>query len=133
VLSYACLLIASKVEETLFSLRTMTELLRGKTDGAEELAKLVRQKEMDILIGLHFEITVSHPVSQLDRIQSLLGGLSEELLTRSIEILFDTMVTSVALFEQPYLNAVAAGRQYVHRVCRLCMIVSQGFRLPIPP
>jgi cell division cycle 2-like len=127
VLAYGCLLLASKLEETLFSLRNLQELhlsyltIRGK-QGCESwrmkdtdisladpnwLSTTVKEQEVELLVELGFNLTIRHlGYYRLLRLMNTLK-IPSDIQTLAISLANVSLLTPNVLIHRPKLFAVA--------------------------
>lgn len=157
IVSSACVLLASKVEETLFSIRRLLLAIKQSSAGqfnnllldisqpgdpgkvvAERLSTSIKQHEIDMLMRVGFDITVEHPhhfVPLLVRLLRLEEGgakhLSSEGLTITAFMVLDACIpTSVWLFHPAHLMALSS--LFVAWTVSRVHAQSEGAE-PIPP
>eukprot|EP01094_Clydonella_sp_ATCC50884_P029442 TRINITY_DN9220_c0_g1_i4.p1 TRINITY_DN9220_c0_g1~~TRINITY_DN9220_c0_g1_i4.p1 ORF type:complete len:806 (-),score=303.03 TRINITY_DN9220_c0_g1_i4:476-2809(-) len=134
IVSSACVLLASKVEETLFSIRRLLLAIKQSSAGqfnnllldisqpgdpgkvvAERLSTSIKQHEIDMLMRVGFDITVEHPhhfvplLVRLLRLDQSSGELTGEGLTITAFMVLDACIpTSVWLFHPAHLMALSS-------------------------
>jgi len=103
--SYAALLLASKVEETLFSTRKFKSILLEENMHNEALLEPMRFQEQEYLRLLNFDIVSSLPHLHLLRLARVLKDIPEAILNRAFDFVTISIFTT-CIYYPPLIVAV---------------------------